>query len=116
MIPKILNTLREIGVPSFLTVLKRFGNRENGPLSFPLKGWTLATDLPAKKSGLLLKLDEIDHFVANAGGRIYLAKDSRQSPEIFKKTYKRLSEWKIEKNKLDPFNIFKSDLSQRLEI
>ena len=76
----------------------------------------MATDLPAKKSDLILKLDEIDHFVANAGGRIYLAKDSRQSPEIFKKTYKRVNEWKIEKNKLDPFNIFKSDLSQRLEI
>lgn len=116
LIPKILHSLREVGVPSFLTVLKRFGNRENGPLSFPLKGWTLATDLPATNSGLLSKLDEIDHLIANAGGRIYLAKDSRQSSEIFKKTYKRFSEWKIEKNKLDPSNIFKSDLSQRLEI
>ncbi len=116
LIPKILNSFREIGVPSFLTVLKRFSDRKNGPLSFPLKGWTLATDFPAKKSALMSKLDELDNLIAKAGGRIYLAKDSRQSSSIFKKTYERYDEWKLEKRKLDPFNLFKSDLSRRLKI
>ena len=82
LIPSILSKLRDIGAPSFLTVLKRFGNSNNGPLSFPMEGWTLAVDIPAH-SNLLRILDDCDNLVLKAGGRIYLAKDSRQSSSMF---------------------------------
>jgi len=116
LISKILDSLKKIGAPSFLTVLKRFGKANKGHLSFPIEGWTLAIDVPAKIKGLLETLNSLDELVANAGGRIYLAKDSRQSSKMFKKSYPRYEEWKFQKKILDPSNIFVSDLSRRLEI
>ena len=114
MISKILNSLRECKAPSFLTVLKRFGNFNNGPLSFPQKGWTLAADIPANNSGLYKKLDEIDQLISKAGGRVYLAKDSRQSSQVFKKSYPRIKDWLKIKKELDPNSIFMSDSFKRL--
>ncbi len=116
LIPSILSKLRDIGAPSFLTVLKRFGNSNNGPLSFPMEGWTLAVDIPACIPNLLRILDDCDNLVLKAGGRIYLAKDSRQSSSMFKKSYSRFNEWVNQKKDLDPDNIFVSDLSKRLNI
>ena len=116
LISKILDSLKKLGAPSFLTVLKRFGKGNEAPLSFPIEGWTLAVDIPAKISGLMETLNSLDELVVNEGGRIYLAKDSRQSSNTFKKSYLRYEEWKSQKKILDPSNIFVSDLSRRLDI
>lgn len=111
-----LRKLREIGALSFLTVLKRFGPGNEGMLSFPQPGWTLAVDLPAGVPGLGRALDELDALVAAEGGRLYLAKDSRQSPSMFARTYPRLDEWRSIRNTMDPNHVFASDLSRRLGI
>ena len=111
-----LNKLREIGAPSFLTVLKRFGPGNQAPLSFPQSGWTLAADLPAGIPGLGRTLDELDELISATGGRLYLAKDSRQSPANFARTYPRLDEWRGIRDTMDPNHVFASDLSRRLEI
>ena len=116
LVPDTLAALRRIGAPSFLTVLKRFGPGNPGPLSFPMPGWTLAADVSAAVPGLFELLDELDQAVAAAGGRLYLAKDSRQSAAMFHQSYKRLQEWKEQKKLLDPLGIFQSDLSKRAGI
>lgn len=70
--------------PSFLAVLKFFGNSPSaGCLSFPMEGLTLALDFPNHGLPLLAVFDRMDQIVRHANGRIYAAKDSRMSRETF---------------------------------
>ena len=111
-----LEALRRIGAPSFLTVLKRFGPSNPGPLSFPMPGWTLAADVSAAVPGLFALLDQLDEQVAEAGGRLYLAKDSRQSATMLERSYPRLHEWRQQRSLLDPRGVFSSDLARRVKL
>jgi decaprenylphospho-beta-D-ribofuranose 2-oxidase len=100
--------------PSFVTVLKRFGAGDDGLLSFPMAGWTLALDFPARTPGLAGLLGRLDRLVADAGGRVYLAKDSRVPPGVLAEMYPRLPEFAKLRAELDPAGILASDLSRRL--
>lgn len=100
--------------PSFVTVLKRFGEGDPGLLSFPIAGWTLALDFPARTPGLAGLLGSLDQLVAGAGGRVYLAKDSRVPADILEQMYPGLPEFRKLRAELDPDEILASDLSRRL--
>jgi decaprenylphospho-beta-D-ribofuranose 2-oxidase len=102
--------------PSFVTVLKRFGAGDEGLLSFPMAGWTLALDFPARTPGLAGLLGSLDRLVVEAGGRVYLAKDSRVPPDVLAEMYPRLAEFRKLRAELDPAGILVSDLSRRLAL
>jgi decaprenylphospho-beta-D-ribofuranose 2-oxidase len=100
--------------PSFVTVLKRFGAGDEGLLSFPIAGWTLALDFPARTPGLAGLLGSLDRLVVEAGGRVYLAKDSRVPADVLAEMYPRMAEFRKLRAELDPAGILASDLSRRL--
>lgn len=109
-----LSLLQQRRVPAFLSVLKRFGEQNRGLLSFPLKGWTLAVDIPASFSGLGQILDQTDQLVVGAGGRVYLAKDSRLDPRLLPRMYPKFEEFRTMRRTVDPSLTLQSNLSRRL--
>ncbi len=109
-----LERISALRAPSFVTVLKRFGEGDAGMLSFPMAGWTLALDFPARTPWLGQLLSELDDMVLEAGGRLYLAKDSRIPAELMPGMYPRYSEFRALRARIDPAGVFSSDLSRRL--
>ncbi|MEI6892682.1 MAG: FAD-binding oxidoreductase [Pontiella sp.] len=81
----ILKRITASGLGSFLAVLKLFGEQESF-MSFPMAGYTLALDFPISLHAMDL-FKELDALVADYGGRLYLAKDSRMDAAMFEKTY-----------------------------
>jgi FAD/FMN-containing dehydrogenase len=109
---EILDRVSRRGDASFLAVLKKLGEGD-GLLSFPLPGYTLALDVPLK-GDILNFLDELDRLVVAAGGRLYLAKDARQSRATFEAGYPGLPRFNAIRKSLDPDGNIRSKLSQRL--
>lgn len=90
----MLAAMARAGQGSFLAVLKRFGAREGrGMLSFPRPGVTLAVDFPNRGESTLRLFERLDAIVAEAGGRLYLAKDARMPRALLERGYPRLHEF-----------------------
>src|SRR5215469_600955 len=116
VVRRSLERISALRAPSFVTVLKRFGEGDPGMLSFPMPGWTLALDFPSRTPWLRQLLSELDEMVLEAGGRLYLAKDSRIPAELMPQMYPRYEDFRRLRAKVDPAGGFASDLSRRLAL
>lgn len=94
-VTELLKVISDSGQASFLAVLKDFGPKAPvGLLSFPMEGTTLALDfrnLGARTTDLMATLDRI---VAEAGGRLYPAKDGRIPAQMFQAGFPKLQEFR----------------------
>lgn len=111
---EMLRLIVQLGSASFLAVLKKLGEGA-GLMSFPRRGYTLALDF-AVKDNLFPFLDALDEIVVAAGGRLYLAKDARQSTATFRAGYPNLDRFRDVCSRLDPFGKIRSRLSERLGV
>jgi FAD/FMN-containing dehydrogenase len=96
----ILTHLRVSRVPSYLAVIKSFGDLPSpGLLSFPMPGVTVTLDIAAPGDRERRALDRADVMVADAGGRVYPAKDARMSSVAFQKFF---PQWRELESMRDP--------------
>lgn len=116
LVREVPELMRRLGLPMYLAVLKRFGPHDQGLLSFPDEGWTVAIDLPGDAPGLAEGLSRTDELVLSGGGRLYLAKDSRMAPETMAAMYPQLPRFREICDRVDPEGLFSSDMARRLEL
>lgn len=110
---RIMTTILSSGELPFLNVLKRLGKESEGILSFPCEGYTFAIDFPIRKNTPAL-LRHLDAMVLEAGGRIYLGKDSFTNATTFRAMYPSVTKWHRIKAKYDPNTVFTSNLGRRV--
>ena len=111
----MIEAITSSGLASPLSVLKRLGHGRGGMMSFPMEGFTLAVDIvnkPAAKP-LLARLNEL---ARNAGGRVYLAKDSSLEAGYLPDMYPELADFRAEAAKADPLRAFETALTKRLKV
>jgi FAD/FMN-containing dehydrogenase len=109
----ILDFIFASGELPFLNVLKRMGKESGGLLSFPREGYTFAIDFPIRDNTIAV-LHQLDKLVLDAGGRIYLGKDSYVDAPTFRAMYPAIDQWLAVKQKYDPSNVFTSNLARRV--
>lgn len=116
VIKQVIAKMQEAKLPTFLAVLKRMGGANQGLLSFPMEGWTLAVDIAVGSERIAAVLRDIDETVIACGGRHYLAKDAHMAPSIVRRGYQRLGEWQDIQRQMDPTGLWTSDLARRLQL
>ncbi len=111
----MMEKIARAGVASPLAVLKRMGPGKAGLMSFPMEGYTLAVDFPnrGKAEDLIRGLVRDTH---EAGGRIYLAKDSVADAETLAAMYPDRAKWAKAVSKIDPDGAFETDMTRRLKL
>jgi decaprenylphospho-beta-D-ribofuranose 2-oxidase len=114
-IRRLLEDIAKSGAASFLAVLKTLGGEGKGYLSFPMRGYTLALDFPARTRVAAL-LERLETIAVEHGGRVYLAKDSHVSADNFERMYPALPEFRKVLSEVDPDGAFESDIARRLRI
>lgn len=111
---RFFDLLRKLGAQPLLCVLKDLGAQGKGMLSFPKPGFTLCIDLPCFGERTQRIVDQLNEFVIEEEGRIYLAKDLHTRPEHFFVMEPRFEAWNQVRKRWDPQAAIRSALSVRL--
>lgn len=112
---EVLRAISEARAGSMAAVLKPMGAPGEGMLSFPLKGYALAVDLPRRR-GTEALYGELEHLILQHGGRIYTAKDALMSAQGYARMFPELENFKRLLRQVDPGGRLQSDMSRRLAI
>jgi len=115
MLPRLLEEIAGSGLASPLSVLKKLGSGRAGYMSFPMAGMTLAADFRANAKAVPL-LGKLNRMVAEAGGRVYMAKDSTLDPGLIRAMYPEVDKYRAVLAEVDPTGVFTTDLARRLNL
>ncbi|HFQ16127.1 MAG TPA: FAD-binding oxidoreductase [Rhodobacteraceae bacterium] len=111
----MMRKISDAAMASPLAVLKRMGPGRAGHMSFPMEGYTLALDIPARKGAAEL-IGALNAMTLEAGGRLYLAKDALADGATIKAMYPEHGEWAAICDKADPERSLQTDLTRRLNL
>jgi FAD/FMN-containing dehydrogenase len=114
-VKSFLALLQRTGGSSMVSVIKDCGDEGEGLLSFPMKGTSVALDIPAR-DGVQRIVDTLNAHLIELGGRVYLAKDRFTRAEDYRRMDQRLEAWHAVKQKFDPKGRLRSAQSARLEL
>ncbi len=110
---EFLERLTRRGGASMLCVIKDCGPQGEGLLSFPLRGTSIALDIPVRDDTQAL-VDDLNQAVIAVGGRIYLAKDQFTRAADFARMEPRLGEFQRVRRAWDPQGRIRSAQSVRV--
>jgi FAD/FMN-containing dehydrogenase len=117
-IVELLEICRASPSPPVTTIL-RAHKHDDSLLSFSEDGYSLNFEFHPKKRHEVASRAAVDLLIdatARRGGKVHLAKDQVLTPEQFYKVYPRFTELLEIKKRLDPDNLFTSDLARRVGI
>ena len=115
VLKQIVAKISRSGLASPLAVIKRMGAGRAGMLSFPMEGYTLAIDFPAREKAEVL-IAELEAMTVEAGGRLYLGKDALASGTTIKAMYPEWEDWASQAEKADPEGLLITDMVRRLQL
>ena len=113
-VQRFMQLLTELGGSSFLCVIKDCGAQGKGMLSFPMKGTSIALDIPIRGQHTQTLIDRLNELVIDDGGRIYLAKDTFTRRDHFRAMENRLDAFNQVRRQWDPTGVIRSAQSARL--
>jgi FAD/FMN-containing dehydrogenase len=113
VVRSFLEVATRLGGSSFLCVLKDCGPEGEGILSFPRDGISIALDLPVRPQIVAL-VDRFGQATAEAGGRIYLAKDGFLTAQRFRELEPRIGAFLELRRRYDPAGRIRSAQLVRL--
>lgn len=109
----MLKIINQHGATPILAVLKKFNKHGKGLLSFTEPGFSIAIDFVNSEKNIKA-VKELNSYITDIKGKIYLAKDNFLTKEQFESMYNNVDSFKnvLEKYKLN--SLYQSKLSQRL--
>lgn len=110
---RFFTLLTELGLASFLCVIKDCGGQGRGMLSFPRPGTSIALDIPVRES-TEDAIGRLNERLLELGGRIYLTKDAFTTAQHFAAMEPRLEAWREVQRRYDPEGQLASAQSARM--
>jgi FAD/FMN-containing dehydrogenase len=115
---EILRLQQKRNLPSYLGVMKRH-RPDPFLLTHALDGWSMAMDFKVtqeNRSRLMKLTEEMTEIIVAAGGKFYFAKDAVLRPGDVSRAYEtdKLDRFFDLKKRLDPNDMFETDLARRV--
>ena len=115
---ELLKITHKYGFYSVMSAFKAYREQnEEFLLPFPLEGYSITMDIPKNKNKIQEQVKmfyEMNECVIKYGGRIYLGKTPVLNSDHFHAMYPNLNKFLSIKEKIDPNNLFESNMYRRI--